>query len=692
MALVLKGSLNSKFKIIPNIDSYKSIIINNNNEIINLINYNSNGYIGIGTETPNERFELKNGQLKISSDSNIKSSVLFNNNNLNFLNSNNEIIGLIGINNNYPNYLDLFTSNNLKGYSVNGELLLNEMRPEIDKWHRTIDNNERFYFSSNSTTIFKSSNGFKWNNNENKELLYLSNNGFIGIGISNPKTILHVGSLALNQFPLKISSTSNNNDGTFIALNSSDVNYCKSGIGHIKTGDYDTGDIIFINRNSLDDINVNSHEDEKLRIKNNGNIGIGIKNPIANLHINNSNLNQTVSINISDGNNLKGLSLIKSSNNNSYLINNENTNISIGVSNDYYNNYNHNNLNRNLGIRIDNSNNLNLNNNLNFDSYSNSEITININNNHKGSLLYYNLTNNQNPVINLGRDIGWGKANIIIDSNLGIGTSPIEKLHVEGIIASINKDTSNFIRIFNQNSTAFIDAGSSENGIVFRINKSIANYGNPNFTETMRIKSNGNVGIGNNNPITTGTDTNLCIGNSSLLNSSGFLIIGKNSVIDNRQFKIGYGDNYFMTIGDFGNNNTPSLWKQQVRIHWNCPSHSFLIYENGDANLYGRLYQASDIKLKTNVRSIDNALNKVTNLNGVEYSLINDNNDNNDNNNHIGLIAQEVEKVIPQVVYYNKETDLKSVAYANLTPLLINAIKELNEKINKIETKLNLFT
>ena len=68
MALVLKGSLNSKFKIIPNVDSYKSIIINNNNEIIN---YNSNGYIDIGTETSNERFELKNGQLKISSDSNI---------------------------------------------------------------------------------------------------------------------------------------------------------------------------------------------------------------------------------------------------------------------------------------------------------------------------------------------------------------------------------------------------------------------------------------------------------------------------------------------------------------------------------------------------------------------------------------------------------------------------------------------
>ena len=49
----------------------------------------------------------------------------------------------------------------------------------------------------------------------------------------------------------------------------------------------------------------------------------------------------------------------------------------------------------------------------------------------------------------------------------------------------------------------------------------------------------------------------------------------------------------------------------------------------------------------------------------------------------IGLIAQEVEKIIPQVVNYNQETDLKSVSYANLVPLLINAIKELNKKITK---------
>ena len=60
-------------------------------------------------------------------------------------------------------------------------------------------------------------------------------------------------------------------------------------------------------------------------------------------------------------------------------------------------------------------------------------------------------------------------------------------------------------------------------------------------------------------------------------------------------------------------------------------------------------------------------------------------------NNHIGLIAQEVEKIIPEVVHYNNETNLKSVAYGNLTPLLINAIKELTKKINVLEEKLKIY-
>lgn len=52
---------------------------------------------------------------------------------------------------------------------------------------------------------------------------------------------------------------------------------------------------------------------------------------------------------------------------------------------------------------------------------------------------------------------------------------------------------------------------------------------------------------------------------------------------------------------------------------------------------------------------------------------------------HIGLIAQEVEKVVPQLVKTNEETGLKTVNYVELIPALINAIKELNERIKILE-------
>jgi len=66
-------------------------------------------------------------------------------------------------------------------------------------------------------------------------------------------------------------------------------------------------------------------------------------------------------------------------------------------------------------------------------------------------------------------------------------------------------------------------------------------------------------------------------------------------------------------------------------------------------------------------------------LRGVEFDRI-------DNGDHqIGVIAQEVEEVVPEVVY---GTETKSVAYANLVGLLIEAVKEQNEKIEEQSRKI----
>ena len=103
---------------------------------------------------------------------------------------------------------------------------------------------------------------------------------------------------------------------------------------------------------------------------------------------------------------------------------------------------------------------------------------------------------------------------------------------------------------------------------------------------------------------------------------------------------------------------------------------------SGNITAVGNVTTNSDEKLKENVITIKNALDKVLSLRGVEYDRI-------DNGEHqIGLIAQEVEKIIPEVVYGD---ETKSVAYANLVSLLIEAIKEQQTEINNLNDLINNF-
>lgn len=91
----------------------------------------------------------------------------------------------------------------------------------------------------------------------------------------------------------------------------------------------------------------------------------------------------------------------------------------------------------------------------------------------------------------------------------------------------------------------------------------------------------------------------------------------------------------------------------------------------------GDITAFSDERLKTNIKTIDSALDKVMRLHGVSFDK--------DGHSSIGVIAQEVEKIIPEVVYINNdEMKTKSVAYGNLVGLLIEAIKELKDTIDDI--------
>jgi hypothetical protein len=88
---------------------------------------------------------------------------------------------------------------------------------------------------------------------------------------------------------------------------------------------------------------------------------------------------------------------------------------------------------------------------------------------------------------------------------------------------------------------------------------------------------------------------------------------------------------------------------------------------------------ASDLTLKTNIQSISNPIDKILQINGVTFNW------RESNKPSVGIIAQEIEKVFPELV---QGENPKTVNYNGLIGLLIEAIKEQQTEINNLKDKL----
>jgi len=94
-------------------------------------------------------------------------------------------------------------------------------------------------------------------------------------------------------------------------------------------------------------------------------------------------------------------------------------------------------------------------------------------------------------------------------------------------------------------------------------------------------------------------------------------------------------------------------------------------------------FYSSDERLKDNVVKIGDPLMKLSELRGVEFDW-NKNKEAFEGEHSYGVIAQEVEKVLPEIVT-ERSDGYKAVKYELIVPLLIEAVKELNEKVERIE-------
>lgn len=100
------------------------------------------------------------------------------------------------------------------------------------------------------------------------------------------------------------------------------------------------------------------------------------------------------------------------------------------------------------------------------------------------------------------------------------------------------------------------------------------------------------------------------------------------------------------------------------------------IYCDNNIIAEGTVSGISDIRLKSNIKKIKNPLSILKQLNGYTFTMYNE--------QHVGVIAQEVEKVLPEAIRYTSDGYL-SVAYGNIIGLLIEVNKELLKRIEVLE-------
>lgn len=169
-----------------------------------------------------------------------------------------------------------------------------------------------------------------------------------------------------------------------------------------------------------------------------------------------------------------------------------------------------------------------------------------------------------------------------------------------------------------------------------------------------------------------------------IINNSGTLLINKTTSANayGLEIKSPSGD-YLMHFTSANGSYNSDVYQSggDGTVHW----------RNGSCDVYlprtaGTWVGNSDSTIKENINLIDNSLSKLMQLNGYTYNLIDDK-----ENLRAGLLAQEVEAVLPEAVHTtfskNYNRNIKGVEYDVLIPLLVNSIKELKAELDTLKNK-----
>ena len=117
---------------------------------------------------------------------------------------------------------------------------------------------------------------------------------------------------------------------------------------------------------------------------------------------------------------------------------------------------------------------------------------------------------------------------------------------------------------------------------------------------------------------------------------------------------------------------------------WSAAANRWQLDMSGNMTVAGDVTAYSDARVKENVETVEDALDKVLNLRGVYYNRT----DSDDKRRKVGVIAQEILEVIPEVVGQDND-GMYNVSYGNIVGVLIEAIKEQQKQIDELKARLD---
>jgi len=197
----------------------------------------------------------------------------------------------------------------------------------------------------------------------------------------------------------------------------------------------------------------------------------------------------------------------------------------------------------------------------------------------------------------------------------------------------------------------------------------------------------------NNNQLTNGAGYTTYTSNQATNTTSGVSFSG---------VTINANSDLTLTTGNWTGDKSGKIQRHSTHMYLQTDNAGRWIFRssNGSERLYieassGALVSSnnitafSDVRLKKDVKTIENALDKVCAMRGVEYTR------KSNDEREIGVIAQEVKDVVPELVKIEENTDsfnegisdIHTMKYQNTVGLLIEAIKELEARIKELEGK-----